>query len=207
MQIIQDQLDRNGIASVCQIMKSGNLWQCLEKEALEFPSALMACSYTSLVAGIAQVLDRQMPFLEKVPLTLVGNDLGLVELLAQRGVEKLTVLCPDIPAYENMTVIKSNVPSEVEVDFVSVTCPKVEVRENTFVLVGFSRSTSYSLLTKSQSQMVDMLTGYHPALDLVMIDPLSGHAGFIQDSPSGWVPISNQRFKKIITTSETIITN
>ncbi|MEE9438215.1 MAG: hypothetical protein V3V14_04395 [Saprospiraceae bacterium] len=200
MEIIREQIYRNGISAVLEILEDKILdHNLLLNEISCLPEFLINYKYKSFIGSLDQALEKNLPPIDQIKIATIGNEINLISLLGERGVKNVLVLCPDSNVDCNLEQIKKNIPPNISVSYSSLANPDIVLNDITYLLIGFCRSENYSLLTAPQAKIIKILHALNATAEIVMIDPLTDQTGYVQDSPNGWEPICNERFDRILT--------
>jgi len=200
MEIIREQINRNGISSALEILEDESLERnLLLKEISCLPEFLINYKYNAFIRCLDQALKNNVPPIEKIKIATIGNEINLISVLEKQGVKNVLVLSPDNHLNGNMEQIKNNIPPNISVSYSSLASLDVVLHNMTYLVIGFCRSENYSLLTAAQAKIIKMLRALHATAEIVMIDPMTDQTGYVHDSPQGWEPICNERFDRILT--------
>lgn len=200
MEIIKEQIYRNGIGAVLEILEDEMLDQSfLLNEIACLPEFLINYSHNSFMSHLDQALKKNSVPLDQIEIATIGNEINLMSVLQKQGVKNVSVLCPDNHLNGHLEQIKNNVPPNITALYSSLASLDVVLNEITYLVIGFCRSENYSLLTVPQAKIIKMLRALHATAEIVMIDPLTDETGYVHDSPQGWEPICNEQFNRILT--------
>ncbi len=200
MEIIKEQIYRNGISAALEILEDDILeHHLLLNETACLPEFLINYQYNSFISNLDLALKKNVAPLDNNKIAIIGNEINLISIFQQRGVKELDVVCLNSHLNENLPQVKNNVPANISVSYSSLASLDIELQNISYYLIGFCRSENYSLLTTPQAKVVKILRALHASAEIVMIDPLTDQSGYVHDSPIGWEPICNERFDRILT--------
>ena len=201
MEIIREQIYRNGISSALEILEDESLERnLLLKEISCLPEYLIHYKYDTFISNLDQALKKNVRPIDQIKIATVGNEINLISVLEKQGVKDVLVLSPDSHLNNtDMERVTNNTPPNISVSFSSLASLDVVLHNTTYLVIGFGRSENYSLLTAPQAKIIKMLRALHATAEIVMIDPMTDQTGYVHDSPKGWEPICNERFDRILT--------
>jgi len=200
MEIIKEQIYRNGVSAALEILEDEMLdHNLLLNEISCLPEFLINYKYNAFISRLDQALTKYLAPLDKNNLAIIGNEINLISALKKQGVKNLLVLCPNSHLSSNLEQIENNVPAGITASYSSLASLDIVLNNITYLVIGFCRSENYSLLTTPQAKVVKVLRALHATAEIVMIDPLTDQTGYVHDSPHGWEPICNERFDRILT--------
>ncbi len=208
MEIIKEQIYRNGVSAALEILEDDTLdHNLLLNETSCLPEFLINYKYNPLISSLDQALTKYLALADKNKLAIIGNEINLISALEKQGVKDLLVLCPSSHLKTNLEQIQNNVPAGISVSYSSLANLDIVLNDITYLAIGFCRSENYSLLTIPQAKVVKILRALHATAEIIMIDPLTDQSGYVHDSPHGWEPICNERFDRILTPAGIKYTN
>jgi len=200
MEIIREQIYKNGISSALEILEDESLERnLLLKEISCLPEFLIHYKYSTFISCLDQALKRNVRPIDQIKIATIGNEINLISVLEKQGVKNILVLSPDSHLNTDMEQIKNNTPPNISVSYSSLASLDIVLHDMTYLVIGFCRSENYSLLTAPQAKIIKMLRALHATAEIVMIDPMTDTTGYVHDSPKGWEPICNERFDRILT--------